>query len=158
MTIPFCRIETGNRGRGYYDTVTFALLLLLTVFASKDHNCPIMSSIDFFLCILALLISTTIMARREGHRRPEDPVLEDGKGAEVEEEAGEDEDEEEEEPGKTAAPALPNTLCKHPVSQWSLVSLRMSQLLSDIWPFLFRSLFILFGKCPVGTFMLTRDI
>ena len=122
MTIPFCRIETGNRGRDYYDTATFALLLLLSVFASKDHNCPIMSSIDSFLCILALLISTTIMTRREGLRRPEDPAAEDGKGAEVEEEAGEDEDEEEEEPGKTAAPTLPNTLCKHPVSQWSLVS------------------------------------
>ena len=120
MTILFFSIETGNRGRDYYDTATFALLLLLTVFASKDRNCPIMSSIDFFPCILALLISTTIMTRREGLRRPEDPAAaEDGKGAEVEEEAGEDEDEGEEEPGKTAAPTLPNTLCKHSVPKWS---------------------------------------
>ena len=74
-----------------------------------------MSFTDSFPCILAILISTTIMTRGRGLRRPEDPVLEDGKGAEVEEEAGEDEDEEEEEPGKTAAPTLPNTLCKHPV-------------------------------------------
>ena len=98
------------------------------------------------------------MARREGHRRPEDPVLEDGKGAEVEEEAGEDEDEEEEEPGKTAAPALPNTLCKHSVSQWSLVSSWNVSIIIWHLAILFRSLFILFGKCPVGTFMLTRDI
>ena len=113
MTIHFFRIETGNRGRDYYDTATFALLLLLSVFASKDHNYPIMSSIDSFLYILALLISTTIMTRGRGLRRPEDPALEDGKGAEVEEEAGEDEDGEEKEPGELAAPDQPKTLCKH---------------------------------------------
>ena len=39
MTIHFFSIETGSRGRGYYDTVTFMLLLLLTVFASKNHDC-----------------------------------------------------------------------------------------------------------------------